>query len=86
MELVEAETLELGCVEMVRSIQNKIALEIAIQITAHLRRHSQALIHRDLKPGQCHVTWGSLWNGELDVKVIDFGWPRRSRMREEKWT
>jgi serine/threonine-protein kinase len=73
MELVEGETLE-ALVRRDGSLNSKVVLEIAIQITqALMAATAHGLIHRDLKPGNIMLTRSGTDAAELQAKIIDFG-------------
>ena len=73
MELVPGETLA-ERVKREGAVPIEEALAIAKQIAEALEAaHEKGIIHRDLKPANVKVT------PEGKVKVLDFGWRRRSR-------
>jgi serine/threonine protein kinase/tetratricopeptide (TPR) repeat protein len=73
MELIEGESLE-SRVRREGPVNPKLALEIATQVTrALIAAAAQGLIHRDLKPSNIMLSPRNAAEGELEVKVIDFG-------------
>jgi serine/threonine protein kinase len=77
LELVDGETLA----DRLRRgpIPPRDALTIARQIADALdAAHRKGIVHRDLKPANIKVTPEGL------VKVLDFGWPKRWRVRSPR--
>lgn len=72
MELVDGETLE-TVVRRNGPLRLDLVLDIAVQVTrALIAAAERGLVHRDLKPGNIMLA-GNSENGQLQVKVIDFG-------------
>jgi hypothetical protein len=75
MELVGGETLE-ARVRGAGPLSAPQSLEIVAQVTRALAAADvQGIVHRDLKPANLMLVNGP----ELNVKIIDFGWPRLRR-------
>ena len=71
MEFVEGETLE-RLIKRSGSLEAKLALEIATQVTAGLAAvHKQKLVHRDIKPSNIMVSLEE--GGAVTAKIIDLG-------------
>jgi serine/threonine protein kinase len=71
MEFVEGETLE-HLIKRSGRVEVKLALEIAIQVTAGLAAvHEQNLVHRDIKPTNIMVSLKK--EGSVTAKIIDLG-------------
>jgi serine/threonine-protein kinase len=55
-------------------LEPRVAVEIAAQACAGLEyAHKQGIVHRDVKPGNLMVIGGPAGNGEMTVKIADFG-------------
>ena len=80
LELLEGRTLD-DAIEA-NDLRLDEIVEVGVQVLDGLAAaHDRAIVHRDIKPANLFLTWDA--NGELRVKIIDFGVAKRTNAGPE---